>query len=289
MGARGLFFVGKPPLELSREFPLLRSLPYDLVLREARPRASGTILVLDDFGIARVDPVLLAARVRAPYTRVILVPGPFTSAALLREWREAGFDEAVAPAALARAVLEAARGPILIRVPDAAWVPEVHGDPAVAADLLRAVPKLPRPTVEEWAGRAGISARRLRLLCRDCFRHSPRSLLWLRTDAIVRRERRRRIPVDELARAAGFRDRHALYHAYRDRDLPFPPPGPGAVAPPAGETPPRPETAGNRPAESGSRPAAAPEGVLRFPRRDDDRPGSPDGAGATNGGPAASR
>lgn len=289
MASRTLFFVGKPPPELSREFPCLKLLSYNLVLREARPRVGGTVLVLDEFGLARVVPVLLAAQVRAPYTRVILAPRPFTAAALLPEWRDAGFDDVVAPGDLVRAVLEASRDPVVVRVTDAAWVPETTGDSALAADLIHAVPRLARPSVEEWAARAGVPTRTLRHRCRFCFDLSPRALLWLRTDAMVRQERARNIRVDVLARTVGFRDRHALYHAYRDRRLPFPPAGPRAVATASDETDWSLSSDGIRPAESDSRPARVSKEVVRSPRRDDGRPDPPGRASAMDGGPASSR
>ena len=247
----------------------------------------GTVLVIGDRGLALVDPTLLRRLVIEPYTRVLLAPGPHTPAARIEEWRAAGFEWVVAPADLGRALLESSEEPIVVRVPDSSWVPALVGDGSVAADLLRAVPRVRRPRVEEWAERAGTDPRTLRARCRACFGVPPGQLLWMRTDALIRQERARGIPVEVVARVAGFRDRHAMYHAYHDRRLPFPPAGPTVVAPSTRGSLATRTSVENHPAESESHHLGESAGVVLSKRPADELDEPTDEIGRPDAGPPA--
>ena len=189
------------------------------------------VLVLDDIGMARLRSDALAARVREPYSLVLLCPRD-PSASWVRPWREAGLGEIVAPVHLAARFVDLLRTPVLPLPPAGAWEPPALRDATRARSLLDAIPDVARPTVAECAEALGVHERTLHVWCATCFALSPSDLLWTRTDAMVVRERGAGVDAEVVAAVAGYSDWNALARAYRRRGRPVPRPsrcpGPGS-------------------------------------------------------------
>src|SRR5688572_26078736 len=108
--------------------------------------------------MARLRSDALAARVREPYSLVLLCPRD-PSASWVRPWREAGLGEIVAPVHLAARFVDLLRTPVLPLPPAGAWEPPALRDATRARSLLDAIPDVARPTVAECAEALGVRER----------------------------------------------------------------------------------------------------------------------------------
>lgn len=228
LGSRRAYFVGEPPHALRAAVPDLRVLQPPVAYRATAATPWGVVLALDDLGMARLRADALAARIREPYTVVLLSPRD-PCASWLYPWRDAGLGEIVPPVHLVDRFVDLLRTPVLPLAPAEEWEPAALRDAVRARSLLHAIPAIARPKVAEWAEDLGVHERTLHSRCHACFALSPADVLWARTDAMVARERGAGVDAEVVAAVAGYSDWNALARAYRRRGRPVPKP----VRPPA--------------------------------------------------------